>query len=82
MFRGQKGLVAGNRARSSHVRRNGHKHLADLRDHLSAGARPLRAITGYDATAFELDDLAANAEAQFRDLDALERCLGGSLERS
>jgi hypothetical protein len=49
--------------------------VAELRDHLSDSAQRLRAITGYDDLAAELDLLAAGAEEQLRDLEALEHSL-------
>jgi hypothetical protein len=49
--------------------------VVELRDYLSAGARQLRRISGYEAIVAELDLLAADAEAQHSDLEALDQHL-------
>jgi hypothetical protein len=49
--------------------------VVELRDYLSAGARQLRRISGYEAIVTELDLLADDAEAQYSDVEALEQRL-------
>jgi hypothetical protein len=49
--------------------------VVELREYLSAGARQLRRISGYEAIVAELDLLAADAEAQYHDLEALDQHL-------
>jgi hypothetical protein len=49
--------------------------VAELRDYLSAHAQQLRQITGYPAIVAEIDLLAADAEAKYSDLEALEQRL-------
>ena len=49
--------------------------VAELGDHLSTGAQQLRKAMGYTSIAGELDFLSADAEAQYEDLEALERHL-------
>jgi hypothetical protein len=51
--------------------------LDQLRGHLSFVANQLRPITGYEAIAVKLDLLQVDSEAQYRDLEELERRLTG-----
>jgi hypothetical protein len=49
--------------------------LEELTGHLSACSRALRVLPEYDEIATDLDHLAANAEAQYSDLEALDQRL-------
>jgi hypothetical protein len=49
--------------------------VEELKDHLSEGAKRLRAAPGFDDIASEVTLLARNAETHFRDLEALDECL-------
>jgi hypothetical protein len=57
------------------ARAHSHFSLEELTGHLSACSQALRAIPEYDEIAAELDLLAANAAAQYSDLEVLEQRL-------